>query len=190
MVTRAELKAKAKEQIKGNILTIFIITIVMSLILGLCAIPVVGWIAALFVTPAFEIALCGIFLGLTKGEKAEVGALFSKFSQAGTGFLAWLLQEIYVMLWSCLFVIPGIMKAYSYSMTWYVLADHPEMGANEAITKSKEIMQGHRMELFILQLSFIGWALLGSITFGLAYIYVIPYMETTIANFYNEIKGE
>ena len=82
------------------------------------------------------------------------------------------------------------MKSYSYAMTWYVLADHPEMGANEAITKSKEIMQGHRMELFILQLSFIGWFLLGSITFGLAYIYVIPYMETTIANFYNEIKGE
>jgi uncharacterized membrane protein len=74
-------------------------------------------------------------------------------------------------------------------MTFYVLAEHPEMSGKEAIDESKKIMDGHKWEYFVLSLSFILWYLLGSVTFGIAYIYIIPYISTTITNFYHEIKN-
>ena len=73
-------------------------------------------------------------------------------------------------------------------MSYYILADNPELTAREALRKSKEMMVGHKLDLFILMLSFFGWYLLGAITFGIAYIYIIPYLNATMANFYNSIK--
>ena len=81
-------------------------------------------------------------------------------------------------------------ERYSYSMAMYIWSENKEMGALEAISKSKEIMDGHKMDLFVLYLSFIGWILLGCITFGIAYIYVIPYMDATLANFYRAINPQ
>ena len=190
-MTRAELKAMAKEQIKGNIITLFLITIVIAVIGGLCGgVPVVGWIAALIVIPSFSLSLCNIYLMLTKKEEIGIGDVFSKFDQAGRACWLYILTKIFTFLWSLLFVIPGIVKQYSYSMAFYILADHPELTAREALRKSIEMMKGHKFELFVLQLSFILWHMLGAITFGLAYIYVTPYMCATVANFYNSIKGE
>lgn len=87
-----------------------------------------------------------------------------------------------------LLVIPGIIKGLSYSMATYILADHPEMTARQALNESKRIMDGHKMDLFLLELSFIGWLLLVGITCGIAIIYVGPYMNATMVNFYNSIK--
>ena len=97
-------------------------------------------------------------------------------------------MAVFTFLWSLLLVIPGIIKAYAYSMSFYILADNPELTASEALAKSQSLMRGHKMELFILELSFIGWFFLIGLTFGLAAIYVAPYMEATMANFYNSIK--
>ena len=94
------------------------------------------------------------------------------------------------MLWSLLFVIPGIIKGYSYSMAFYILAENPDMTAKEAITESREIMNGHKWELFVLGLSFILWAFAIVFTLGIAAIYVEPYMQLTIANFYHNIKRQ
>lgn len=77
---------------------------------------------------------------------------------------------------------------YAYSMAPYILAENPEMSAKEALEKSKQITQGHKSELFVLQLSFLGWILLSAVTLGIASIYVVPYMSATVANFYNSIK--
>ena len=82
------------------------------------------------------------------------------------------------------------MKSYSYAMAFYILADNPEMSAMDALKQSKTMMKGHRMELFVLQFSFIGWFLLGTITFGLGNFYTIPYMSATIADFYCEFSGK
>jgi len=95
---------------------------------------------------------------------------------------------IFTCLWSLLFVIPGIIKAISYSMAYFVLADNPELSAKEALDESKRITSGHIGDLFVLYLSFIPWVLLGAITCGLALIYVVPYMQTTMANYYLELK--
>lgn len=190
-MTRAELKSMAKEQIKGKIGTLFVCTLIIFGIAFVCGfIPVIGSLAAsLILTPVFGLSLCMIYLKLTKNEDISVGDLFNGFSYTGKAILLNILTAVFTFLWSLLLVIPGIIKAYAYSMSSYILADNPELTANEAITKSKEMMNGHKWDLFVLQLSFFWWYLLGSITFGLAYIYVIPYMSATIANFYNSIKG-
>ena len=151
-------------------------------------IPIIGSLASLIITPAFSLSLCIVYLKLTKNEVLSVGDVFSGFNKTGRALWLNILISIFTFLWSCLFIIPGIIKAYSYSMAFYVLADNPELTAREALSKSKQIMNGHKMDLFILELSFIGWFLLVGLTLGLAAIYVIPYMSATMANFYNSIK--
>ena len=188
-MTRIELKSAAKEQIKGKIGVLFVITLIIGAIGAACAfIPVISPIGALIITPAFEISLCMIYLKLTKNEEISVGDTFSGFNITGKAIWLMIITQFFTFLWSLLFVIPGIIKAYSYSMAPYILADNPELTANEALSKSKEIMDGHKFDLFVLQLSFFWWYMLSAITFGIAYIYVIPYVSATTANFYNSIK--
>ncbi len=99
-----------------------------------------------------------------------------------------LINSLLIILWSFLLIIPGIIKAISYSMSFYVLYENPEMTANQARIKSMEIMEGHKMDYFVLILSFIGWFFLGALTFGILYIWIIPYINTACAEFYNDIK--
>ena len=114
----------------------------------------------------------------TKGTLPEAGALFAPFKQYARTVGAVLLVFVYTLLWTLLLVIPGIIKAYSYSMTFYILRENPEMTAGDAITASQKMMDGHKMDLFLLSLSFIGWAILASITFGIGYLWLIPYIYT------------
>lgn len=188
---RATLKAAAKQQIKGNIGKLFVITLLIALLAGaINAVPVVGSIASVFVvTPAFSLAVVLIYLNMTAGCNPEISDLFSQFNRFWDAFKVTFLVGLFTSLWSMLFVIPGIIKAYSYSQAMYIMAENPGMGALEAIDRSKAMMNGHKMEYFILQLSFIGWHLLGGITLGIAYIWIIPYISATAANFYNSLKG-
>ena len=104
--------------------------------------------------------------------------------------LTLLLQGIYTFLWTLLLVIPGIIKHYSYSMTSYVLHDNPELKYDDAIDRSIKLMKGHKMKLFLLDLSFIGWILLGIITCGIGMLWVYPYWLTSHAAFYNDLLEE
>ena len=123
-------------------------------------------------------------------SKPQVKNLFIGFNNYWKCFLINLLQGVYILLWTLLFIIPGIIKGYSYSMAFYILAENPDMTANEAITESREIMNGHKWELFVLGLSFILWAFAIVFTLGIAAIYVEPYMQLTITNFYHNIKRQ
>lgn len=126
----------------------------------------------------------------TKGTLPEAGALFAPFKQYARTVGAVLLVFVYTLLWTLLLVIPGIIKAYSYSMTFYILRENLEMTAGDAITASQKMMDGHKMDLFLLSLSFIGWAILASITFGIGYLWLIPYIYTAYAAFYETLKKE
>ena len=126
----------------------------------------------------------------TKGTLPEAGVLFAPFKQYARTVGAVLLVFVYTLLWTLLLVIPGIIKAYSYSMTFYILRENPEMTAGDAITASQKMMDGHKMDLFLLSLSFIGWAILASITFGIGYLWLIPYIYTAYAAFYETLKKE
>ena len=101
------------------------------------------------------------------------------------------LRDLFVGLWSLLFVIPGVIKSYEYRMVPYLLAEHPEMGSSEVLARSKEMMAGNKWETFVLDLSFIGWALLGAITMGIVYIFwTSPYINTTEAALYHRLSGQ
>ena len=122
-------------------------------------------------------------------KEPEIGTLFGYFKHWKTTAAASVLQGLYVFLWSLLFIIPGIVAGYSYAMTGYILAEHPELTASEAIEQSKQMMSGNRFRLFCLQFSFIGWDLLCILTLGIGELWLLPYKQAAEAAFYREISG-
>lgn len=132
-----------------------------------------------------------LFLDFVRGENIEYGKLFDGYTKDFSRvFSTGLLQYIYIILWMLLLIIPGIIKSYSYSMTYYILKDNPELQNNAAIEKSMKMMDGHKMDLFLLHLSFIGWAILCLLTLGIGFIFLIPYMYSAQAHFYEDLKKQ
>ena len=128
-------------------------------------------------------------LDLVDGGNPSFETLFGYFSYWKTTAVARLLQSLYVLLWSLLFIIPGIMASYSYAMTEFILAEHPELTAGEAIAQSKVMMAGNRWRLFCLHFSFIGWDILCTLTMGIGHLWLRPYRQAADAVFYREITG-
>ena len=100
----------------------------------------------------------------------------------------YILQFIYIFLWTLLLIIPGIVKSYSYSMAFYIMNDHPEYTATQCLDESRRMMNGHKLDLFCLHLSFIGWIIVSILTCGIGVLWVDPYMQLSQANFYEELK--
>ena len=121
------------------------------------------------------------------GNELACRTLFSQFDRFAQGFLQRFLRNLYVFLWSLLFIIPGIVKTYSYAMTPYIMTDHPEMTAKEAISASKALMDGHKFELFCLHFSFFGWMVLCIFTLGIGNLFLTPYMNAAEATFYRQL---
>lgn len=128
---------------------------------------------------------------LMNGETAITGNMFKAgFARYGHNLWGMVLMAIFTFLWTLLFIIPGIIKSFAYFLTPYILVDNPELSANEAINLSQKMMKGHKFDLFWLELSFIGWMLLGILTLGIGYIWLMPYMMTATAAFYQDVKAE
>ena len=190
-MNRAELKAAAKSQIKGKIGILFVISLIYVLITsGLSFIPGIGSLASVIVAPAFALSLVKVYLKVIAGGQPEVKDTFSGFDDFWSAFKVTFFTGLFTFLWSLLFIIPGIIKGFSYSMSMYILAENKGKPALECLKESQKMTNGHKMELFVLGLSFIGWALLCGITFGIAYIWVYPYMNATYANAYALLRGE
>ena len=128
-------------------------------------------------------------LKLVDGEQAQFEDLFSAFDIFGSAFVLNLLIALKVFAWSLLFVIPGIVKAYAYSMAYYIKLDHPDYGWNACITASRQLMDGHKWEKFVLDLSFLGWIIVGSLCLGVGTLWVTPYMEAANAQFYEYVRA-
>lgn len=126
------------------------------------------------------------FLHLYREEEKDITFLFERFSLRVYG--VYLLAAVYTILWSLLLLIPGIMKSYSYAMATYIIEDNPDVGPEEAIKRSMRMMEGHRMQLFLLELSFLGWAFLCILTLGIGFFWLSPYIETSRAAFYEDVK--
>ena len=186
---RKEIKEKSKEQIRGNIFKFFVMMVITAVINGVCMkIEEIGPALAFVLGAILQMGLIMAYLKLAKGDNVEVVDVFSGFNMPIKAILINLLTTIFTALWSLLFVIPGIIKSLSYFAAPYILAENPEMSTLDAITKSREMMDGHKADLFVLQLSFFFWWMLVPFTFGLAVIYVIPYMSTAMTNFYLKLK--
>lgn len=186
---RVSMKEHAKKQIEGKIFTllaIYIIIFAASSIISFALGPVSG-IATLLVAGPIALAQAFIYLGITKKSRMPkiedllVGFKGDNFLRA---LIAYIRYEVFVFLWSLLFIVPGIIKSISYSQMFYLMADDEKLEAGVAQRKSMEMMEGHKWEYFVLQLSFIPWHLLGIITFGIAYVWIVPYIETTMAEFH------
>ena len=121
-------------------------------------------------------------------KQLQFSDLFSQFERFGTGFAQKFLRTLYTCLWALLLVIPGIVKGLSYAMTPFILEEHPEMTASEAIKASQKLMDGHKMDLFILGLTFIGWQILACLTMGIGFLFLNPYMNAAYAAFYRSIS--
>ncbi|MGN0506953.1 MAG: DUF975 family protein [Lachnospiraceae bacterium] len=164
--------------------------LLVSLMAILATIAVAVLLVKIVVGGAATLGYVKFNLNLVDHKQASFGDLFSCFKRLLDGFLMQLLRTIYVVLWTLLFVIPGIIASYRYAMTPYILLENPGMTANEAITKSKELMQGNKWRLFCLQFSFIGWSILCVFTLGIGFLWLVPYMEAANAAFYREISAE
>ena len=122
-------------------------------------------------------------------EKADLGTLFHYFSHWNNAALTRLLKSVYIVLWTLLFIIPGIIASYSYAMTGYILAENPDLEPDQAIALSKQMMSGNRWRLFCLHFSFIGWGILAALTLGIGNLWLTPYVQASTAAFYREISG-
>ena len=177
----SELRAQAREALRGKWPMAAVAALIYSAIAGgLSSIPFIGWIGSLLVGLPVAYGFAVLMLGVFRGaEEVDLGVLFAGFQQA-----------VYTFLWSLLLLIPGIIKYYSYGMTDYILKDEPELCNNAAIERSMAMMEGNKMKLFLLDLSFIGWAILCLFTFGLGFFVLQPYMQVARAAFYEDLKKE
>lgn len=205
----SEIKRSAKKSLKGNWGLVVLLTFILFLINAV--LPTIleivmsggfsGWVnneptGASGVNTAITVALIPItfsvywfYLSLTRKENLSITQIFSIYKNGKQLLKVYgttLLQAIYVILWSLLLIIPGIIKSLSYSQTYFLLRDHPEYTVIQAITESKNRMKGYKWKYFLLNLSFIGWGILSVISLGIGFLWLVPYTTTSLATFYNE----
>lgn len=189
MLSNRELKQNAWNQLRKSYWMVLLVTVIVTALPTASSVAAIGFVIAGPLLVGQAIYLIDMIENQTDGKKIELVIEGFKRSFINS-FVATLLVGIFTFLWSLLLIIPGIIKSLAYSMTPYIIADEPGIDALDAIKKSQEMMRGHKMELFMLALSFIGWFLLGVLTFGIGMFFVLPYYQTTLANFYLELRGK
>jgi len=175
--------------IQGGMIDGRIWTILLPIITGIVVVAVIYLLAIMIIGGAVTLGLCKFNLGLVDKKKPQFTDLFSCFDRLGAGFCVQFLRGLYTFLWSLLFVIPGIIAGYRYAMAAYILSEHSDMTASEAIDASKQIIVGNKWRLFCLEFSFIGWDILCLFTLGIGNLFLRPYKEAAYAAFYREISG-
>jgi uncharacterized membrane protein len=166
----------------------FAISIGFQLLSLLPLVSCVASICQLLIEGALLLGMTMFFLALARAQLPSVGMMFNGFNQFGTALGACLLMALFTILWLLLLIIPGIIASYRYAMTYYILADHPELGPLEAIRRSKELMRGNKLKLFCLGWRFFWWILFCLLTCGIGFIWLVPYMQTSLAKFYEDLK--
>ena len=189
---KAMAKAQLGNQIFGNTWLIAVVVIVIQTAISYLvnAVPGIGQVASLLLAGPVSFGVAAMFLKQTRtGEKMDIGDIFNGFrDDFSNTFLIGLMTFVFTFLWSLLFVIPGIVKSYSYSMAMYVKVDHPDYDWKKCIDESQRMMSGHKGELFVLDLSFIGWMIVGAFCCGVGTFWVRAYMEASHAQFYENLR--
>ncbi len=195
-MTRQQMKAMARaqlgNQIFGNtwLIAVVVVVIQMAVTYLVNAIPCVGQIAAILLAGPISYGVASMFLKQTRtGEKMDIPDIINGFKDDFSNtFLIGLMTFVFTFLWSLLFVIPGIVKSYAYSMAMYIKVDHPDYDWKQCIDESQRMMQGHKGELFVIDLSFIGWYFIGACCFGVGTVWVTAYKEATRSQFYENLR--
>ena len=215
-MNRKELKSKARESLKGKYaeaIKLYLIymgsTFIINYLIGIVAgipigvatvfgfqhgeliiniIEIISYIITIIIECLLGFGMISFYLKISRGIEVTYKEIFSKRNLFWPYIIITIVTTIFTLLWSLLFIIPGIMAALSYSLVYFIKLDHEDYGTTQVINESKRLMNGHKWEYFVLNLSFLGWILLGILTFGLLYFWLIPYMSVTQANFYNYLK--
>lgn len=196
MKNSGEIKLQARIALQGKTglfcvaCLIYVYIVIMVALIGL--VPYVGsslpTIISFLITGPFSLGFAIMSLRVARGQDINVADMFEGFRQYVSALLAYLIVNVLVFLWSLLLIVPGIIKSLSYSMTFFIIADDKNISPNDARIRSMDMMDGYKWRLFCLELSFIGWIILGIFTFGILYIWLLPYMNTSLAIFYTEVK--
>ncbi|MGM0421446.1 MAG: DUF975 family protein [Bacillota bacterium] len=217
MWERAELKDKAKQVLKGNYWQAFIVSLIILITGGshnhgevgsargseagnilnldyriafiVGAVILLFVLIRMFIGYAFEVGGRKYFIKLSEGESdiTNLGYAFKKNRYINV-FITMLLRSVYLILWTLLLIIPGIIKFYAYRMVPYLLADNPEIGHRRAVKLSNEMTRGEKWDIFVLDSSFLGWFILGSLVFGVGIFFVQPYYDATNAELYLKLR--
>jgi uncharacterized membrane protein len=192
MISNSQIRARAREILGNNLfsgswLYPVLVVIIVAAISGALSATFVG---PMIVSGLLSVASARYFIGRVRGniEPSQIESSIDGIRNNVLGsLLTGILYNVFVAIGSMIFVIPGIIFSYSFSMAFYIINDHPEMTAMEALRESRRLMNGHKMQYFILNLSFIGWMLLGSLCFGVGTLWATAYMSTANAVFYEEL---
>jgi len=183
------LMAQARDSLKGKWgLAIGAFVVYVLFFVAIEWIPVIGWLISFLVSGSMSIGFAIFSLSLSRKQEAKWDQIFYGFQKFGIGLGAFVLQFLFIILWSILLIIPGIIAAYSYAMTYYIIAENDSIGPLEAISKSKEMMYGNKWKSFCLTFRFLGWILLCILTFGIGVLFVGPYMAVSFVQFYDDLK--
>jgi len=190
---RDALKGKWKLGVMGTLLY-FALTIIPMIILnaifGDGAEPSgISSVYSILITGPMTLGYAMFAISIFRKRETSPAEVFYGFERFGKAFGLYIVMSIFIFLWTLLLIVPGIIAAFRYSMSFYILADNPNMGIMEALNASKEMMRGNKWKFFCLNLSFIGWAILGALSCGIGYLWLLPYIEVTIIAFYDIANG-
>ena len=205
---RGKLKEWSKSKIKGNTIKIFLVILLVSIITSLTIGTQVDWNNLKFeggqlkgYKPGFNFGFLFYFVNVgfayymvkfVEGKENNISDIFYFIKDFFRTLITGLIKGLFIALWSLLLIVPGIIKTYAYALIELLLADeeYEDLSATEAIKLSQEMMKGHKMDLFVLDLSFIGWHLLAILTLGILEIWILPYHMTARVKFLNDVKKE
>jgi uncharacterized membrane protein len=177
---RAALKGKWGLAIAANLIYLALIGVGQL-------IPVIKFVSTLIITGPLLLGITAFFLAMSRRQEVALGQIFDGFQRFVDALVTYLWMVLFIFLWSLLFIVPGIMVALSYAMTFFLMSEDPTLKGKEALDKSKALMTNHRWKLFCLGLRFLGWFLVGALTFGIGFLWIIPYLHTSIARFYDDL---
>ncbi len=211
MKTASEYRNSAAATLKGNWASAVVATIIIIVIASICTGSSTApsllrrisyamiWSSGCWAVILTILVVLPVYVGYLnalkklhrEGNPNVIDNTFNLgFKNYGHQIWTMLLMSIYVSLWSLLLIIPGIIKSYAYAMTPFILNDEPDLDADATIHRSRELMYGHKADLFLLDLSFIGWAFLCCLTLGIGFLWLYPYVYTAHAAFYEDVKAE
>jgi len=184
-ISNQDIMADARLQLKGKWGAVILVAFIYLLILILVeTIPKIGEIISLIIAGPLAYGLNYYFLSFIRQNKPASEDLFKGVPVFGKAFIACMFMAFFIILWLLLLIVPGVIAAISYSMTYFILIDNPKISGKDAIKKSKELMRGNKYIYFCLLVRFLGWFLLSILSLGIGFLWLIPYFKVSHATFY------
>lgn len=183
------LMRSARESLTGKWGTAILTFFLYMVITGIGGLPgVAGVFVSILIAGPLGLGIAMFSLNIVRNKEIKVEQMFDGFKNFITAFLAYLMMCVFIFLWTLLLIVPGIIAALGYSMTFFIMADNPTISAVDALSASKKMMNGYKMKLFVLYLVFLLLSILCILTLFIGFLWLVPFANVTLAKFYEEIK--